>query len=246
MVMASGILDESHFTGQAILPDTLQAFPSDLWNIQLGFKHMRQYQNGWSSMLMFDVGSASDKPFRSLREVTVQLGGFLIIPAKNGRDSWMVGAMYSPLGTPNFPIPLLSYSWKPSETFQMNIGLPCNINWQPTDRLSFDVSYFPLLDVNALATYKLSDRLSAYGGYMNLTDSWFLSDRENRNDQFFAVEQRLIGGIRRELSKKMELDISAGYAFARQFGVGDFQTSLTDQVHLAPGAFLAGRLTWSF
>lgn len=245
-VMMSLNVDESHFSGEAILPDTLRAFPSDLWNVQVGLKHMRQLSNGWTSMLMFDIGSASDKPFHSMRDVNFQLGGFLIIPAKNDRDSWMLGVLYSPLGSPSFPIPLLSYSWKPSETFQMNIGLPCSMKWQATERLSFDLSYFPILSIDALATYKLSEHLHAYGGYQNVSDSWFLTDRVHKDDQFFANERRLIVGIRRDLSEKMKLDFSAGYAFDRHFGVGDFQTSLTDRVNLESGAFLAGRLTWDF
>lgn len=245
-IMASVNVEESHFSGQAILPDTLREFPSDLWSVQLGLEHMRQYSNGWSSMLMFDVGSASDRPFQSIRNMNVQLGGFLIIPASNERDSWIWGAIYSPLGSPNFPIPLLSYSWRPSEAFQMNIGLPCSLKWNATDRLCFDVSYFPILSVNALATYKLSELWHTYGGYQNVTNSWFLNDRAHQNDQFFAVEQRLIAGVRRDVSENVTIDVNAGYAFGRHYGVGTFQSALSDRVNLEAAAFLAGQVTWSF
>ncbi|WP_156514518.1 DUF6268 family outer membrane beta-barrel protein [Planctomyces sp. SH-PL14] len=190
-LMMSLSVDETHFSGRATLPDTQRAFPSDLWNIQVGLKHIHQYANGWTSMLMFDVGSASDKPFQAVRDVSVQLGGFLIIPARNERDSWMLGVLYSPLGSPSFPIPLISYHWKPSDTFEMNIGLPSNLKWQATDRLSFDLSYFPILSIDALATYKLTEQLHLYGGYQNISRSWFLADRVHRNDQFFANERRL-------------------------------------------------------
>jgi hypothetical protein len=245
-LMMSLSVDETHFSGRATLPDTQRAFPSDLWNIQVGLKHMHQYANGWTSMLMFDVGSASDKPFQAVRDVSVQLGGFLIIPAKNERDSWMLGVLYSPLGSPSFPIPLISYHWKPSETFEMNIGLPSSLKWQATDRLSFDLSYFPILSIDALATYKLTEQLHLYGGYQNVSRSWFLADRVHRNDQFFANERRLIVGLKHELTKSLKVDFHTGYAFDRQFGEGDFQTSLSDRVNLQSGVFAAGRLTWSF
>lgn len=250
MVMMSVGVNQTHFSGDAILPETLRAFPEDLWNVQVGLKHMRQMENGWTSMLMFDVGSASDKPFNSTREIGFQIGGFLMIPAKNERDMWTVGAMYSPLGSPNFPIPLLSYNWKPSDTFQMSIGLPCNLQWKPIDRLTIDVSWFPIMSVNALATYEVTDKLNIYGGYQNVSDSYFLADRVNRDDQFVANEQQLIIGLRRDLTEKLSFDINAGYAFSRYFGIGDgmgnAKSDLTDLVELESGAFLAAKLTWNF
>jgi hypothetical protein len=65
-------------------------------------------------------------------------------------------------------------------------------------------------------------------------------------DQFFAIEQRLIVGVRRDLGEHMAIDVNAGYAFDRHFGEGDDQLDLSDRVNLASGAFLAGQLTWSF
>jgi hypothetical protein len=245
-VMLSAGVDNSHFSGNAVLPDSMRPFPDDLWNIELGLKYMHQFSNGWTGMMMADVGSPSDRPFHALRDMSYQLGGFLQIPAQNGRDSWMVGAMYSPSGTPNFPIPMLAYNWNPSETFHMNIGVPFSLNWQPTEELSFDISYTPLLDNDALANYKLSDQLRAYGGYQYVTDAYFLSDRVHDKDQFFAIEQRLIVGVRRDLGEHMAIDVNAGYAFDRHFGEGDDQLNLRDRVNLESGAFMAGQLTWKF
>lgn len=90
VAMVSVGVDKSHFSGQATLPDSLRSFPSDLWIIDVGLKHMHEFDNGWSSMLMVDVGSPSDKPFHSSRELSYQVGGFMQIPANNGRDSWTV------------------------------------------------------------------------------------------------------------------------------------------------------------
>ena len=53
-----------------------------------------------------------------------------------------------------------------------------------------------------------------------MSESRFLHDRADRQDQFFAIEQRLIGGLRRGLSDKLLLDINAGDAFNRFFEVG--------------------------
>jgi hypothetical protein len=94
-------------------------------------------------MLMFDIESASDEPFQSSREIKYTMGGFYRKPAKNGRDSWMFGAIYSPTGWPDFPIPLLAYQWNPSDSFHLSIGLPLSMNWKPTDRLNLDMALGP-------------------------------------------------------------------------------------------------------
>lgn len=244
--MLSVGVDESHFSGQATLPDSQRPFPADLWIIDVGLKHMHEFDNGWSSMVMVDVGSPSDKPFHSTRELSYQVGGFMQIPAKNGRDSWTVGAVYSPSGSPAIPLPILSYNWHPSETFHMNIGLPFEMTWEPTEQWSFNLSYTPLLDVDALATYKFTDQLRVYGGYQYATDSYFLADREERKDRFFAIEQRLVVGVHQDLGKHFAIDLNAGYAFDRHFGEGDDQLDLSDRVDLESGAFLGGRLSYNF
>ena len=46
----------------AVLPNTRQAFPSDLWNISMGTNYMHKFDNGWTAGAMFNFGSASDRP----------------------------------------------------------------------------------------------------------------------------------------------------------------------------------------
>jgi len=244
-VMMSLSVDQSHFSGEAELPETLRVFPSDLWKIQVGVKHMHQFSSGSSSMLMFDVESASDKPFQSSRDIKYTLGGFYRKPAKNGRDSWMLGAIYSPMGWPNFPIPLVAYNWHPSDRLQMNIGLPLSINWKPTKKVNVDLSLGPS-GADALTNVKLSDRLQAYGGYQQIADQYFLSGRPQRDDALFAVEQRLLVGFRRNLRKGMKLDFSAGYAFDRHYGEGEDQQDLRDRVNLESSVFVRAKFLWDF
>ncbi len=249
-VMLGLIVDNSHFSGEAILPDTHRTFPKNLWNISLGLKHMHQFANGWTSMLMFDVGSASDEPFHAARDMSYTIGGFLMIPARNARDKWMLGAIYSPFGSPSmpFPIPLISYNWRPSERLTMNIGLPADLTWAPTDRFSIKVDYMPLTNINAIGTYKCSDDCSLYGGYQYVNGQYLLSDRVHALDTFVTLEQQLVLGARRSFGKHFVADVSGGYAFGRQFGVGQGmdQTNLNDKVELDAGVFLAARLKWNF
>lgn len=245
-VMATVAVDETHFSGDAILPDTMQAFPSDLWDIELGLKYMHEFANGWSSMMSVDIGSPSDKPFHAFRDMSYQLMGFLQIPTKNGRDAWTVGAMYSPSGSPAFPIPILAYGWKPTEQFHMNIGLPFDMKWRPTDKLSFDVSYIPLTNINAIANYNCSEKLRFYGGYQYFTEQYFLADRIKRQELFYAIEQRLIVGAKHDVWRNLSIDVNAGYAFDRHYGKGEDQQDLYDRVNLESGAFFAAGLNWNF
>lgn len=244
-LMASLGVDESHFSGEALLPDSQRAFPSDLWKVQVGLKHMRQYSSGATRMLLFDVESASDKPFQSSRDIDYTVGGFYLKPAKNGRDSWTLGAIYSPLGYPNFPIPLVSYNWNRSKTFRMSLGIPLSMSWQPIDDLSLDVSVNPG-GGDAIATYKISDRSGAYGGYQQVSDQYFLSDRLDKKEAFFALEKRWIVGVRRDVGKGVSFNLNAGYAFDRRYGEGDDERDLDDRVDLEPTSFLGAKLIWNF
>lgn len=244
-VMLGVSVDQSHFSGKALLPSSGKAFPSDLWKIQVGLKHMRQFANGSSRMLMFDIESASDQPFETSREMNFTLGGFYLKPAKNGRDSWTLGVIYSPLGWPNFPIPLVSYNWTPSDKFQLRIGLPFAMTWRSTDKLTVDMALSPG-GIDGIATYKWSERSHAYGGYQRISDQYFLVGRAEKEDAFFSIEQRLIVGFRRDLWQGGRLDLTGGYAFDRHFGVGDDERDLRDRMNLDSGIFLGAKLIFEF
>src|SRR5262249_37068685 len=104
---------------------------------------------------------------------------------------------------------------------------------------TLDLSYFPLTNVHARATYRVAGGVHVYGGYEFLNESYFLADRADTRDRFLGFEQRLIGGVRWDLWRHATLDLSAGYAFDRFYGEGRNQGgSLHDRVDIAPGAFL--------
>jgi hypothetical protein len=177
----------------------------------------------------------------------VSLGAFLRVPARNDRDMWTFGLVYSSAGQLNFPLPLISYLWNPSDTFQLNIGLPFALTWRPTADWTINLSYAPLTNVNARVTYRALERLAVYGGYQFLTAAYLLADREVRTDRFFEFEQRLVTGLRWNVWRSAVLDLNAGYAFDRHYGEGRNQGSgLHDQVHLAPSAFLGVNLLVRF
>lgn len=247
MVMASLRVTHSLFSTDAVLPDTGRRFPGELWNVNLGLTFLHKFENGWTGGLMTGFGSASEQPFHSLREMNVNLGAFLTVPARNERDSWMFAVIYSPAGNLNFPIPGVAYVWNPSERLRVNIGLPFSVLWKPTEDLTVNISYVPLTNVNARATYKLTDALSSYVGYEFLNESYFLADRRDRRDRFMAFEQRLIAGVRYDLLERLALDLNAGYAFDRHYGEGRNQGSnLRDRINIESGPFLGASLRLKF
>lgn len=239
MLMATAGVRNTFFSTDALLPDSQLQFPKQLWNLNFGMNYMHQFDNGWTGMVMTGFGSASDKPFHSIREVTANLGGFLRIPAANDRDTWQVGAMYMAGGPVNFPLPMLSYGWNPSERLRISIGLPMSLCWKPADDLTLELSYAPLLNINAKLTYEFVPQVKLYGGYEYLNESYFLADRTDRNDRFFAFEQRLVSGLKWDIGKSTTIDLNGGYSFGRYYGSGSNQFgSLRDRVDVSAGPFL--------
>ena len=246
-LMANLSVRNTLFSTDAVLPDTGRAFPGQLWSVNLGVNYMHQFDNGWTGGLMAGVGSASDKPFHSIDEMTANIGAFLRVPAANGRDSWQFMLMYAEGGAMNFPIPMASYNWNPSDQLQVNIGLPLSVVWKPTEYLDVNLSYVPLYNINARVTYRPWAGVRLYGGYEFLNESYFLADRADVNDRFFVLEQRLVTGVRWDFWKISSVEVNGGYSFGRRFGEGTSQWgSLHDQVDVRPGPFLGLRAGWRF
>jgi len=237
----------SLYSGEVTLPDTGRPFPAELWDVSFGVNYLHQFDNDWTGLLMVSAGTSGDEPFQSGDEINIMLGGMLLIPARNQRDSWTLGVMYSPAGTLNFPIPMVAYSWNPSESFQMNLGLPFRLHWEPGSDWAIDLSYVPLTNVNARLTYLIHDRMQLYGAYENLSEAYFLSDRVNSEDRFFVFEQRLVMGMKCDIGRHLSAELNSGYAFEREFGEGENQgAGLHDKVRLSPGVFLGLNLRFEF
>ncbi len=242
VLMTAAVRNTLFFT-DAILPDSHRPFPNELWNINLGMMYLHKFANGWTGGLSTTFGSASDKPFHSINEMNVGFFGFLQVPAKNDRDSWMFSLMYSPIGNLTFPVPGIAYSWKPSNDLYLNIGIPFSIMWRPFEDLTLNFSYIPITNINARASYRLTDGLNLYGGFEWLNEAYFLADRMEQRERFLAFEKRLVSGIRWDIWRYAALELNAGYAFDRYYGEGQNQISnLRNRVDIDPGAIVGANL----
>lgn len=246
LALTGGVRHTLFFT-DAALPDSGRPFPDQLWNVSLGLAYAHTLANGWTVGGLTSVGSASDRPFNSLNELTGNLIGFVRIPARNDRDAWLLGLTYSPVGNLNFPVPVVAYGWNPSDRLRVNVGLPFSLLWRPTDELTLSLSYVPIVNVTARLTWRPVERLAVFGGFEWLNEAYLLADRANDRDRFRAFEKRLVAGARWDVWKHGAVEVNGGYAFDRYYGVGENSIgNLRDRVDVASGAFLGGALRVRF
>jgi len=225
------------FHTSAILPDSRMPFPQDLWNIRLGTSYRHLFDNGWIAGGTLSVGSASDEPFHSIKEMTFGVNAFLRIP-QGEHNAWLFSLNYSPTSEISFPIPGIAYVYQPSENFRANIGLPFALMYRPIDDLTLDFSYMLLRTVHAKASYRVYGPIRMYGGFDWSNESYFLADRANENDRFFYYDKRLSGGMQIFFSKGALLDLSAGYDFDRFYFQGaQYADNHHDRIDVGNGPF---------
>lgn len=232
-------------SGGAMLTGTTQPVPDQLWSLQLGTMHTRDYDNGWNAGGMFLFGSASDRPFAALRDMTFTLALFANRPARNQRDAWNVSLLYSPTAQLPYPMPGLAYVWRPSPKVEASIGVPSSLTYRPTERTSLALTYVPLTNFNARAARTLVNGWTLYSDYQIYTETYFLSDRIETRERFYVFDQRVSVGAERVIGSGFALNCSALYLFNRQLFQGDnFFSDRTDVVRFDPGVGLSANLVW--
>lgn len=80
MLMMTGGMEHTWFDTNAILPDSGNPFPDELWKIRLGTQYVRRYNNGWTGMLGTSIGSSTDVPFDAARDLLFTVMGMLSVP----------------------------------------------------------------------------------------------------------------------------------------------------------------------
>jgi hypothetical protein len=209
---------EAIHTG-AILPNTDQPFPDQLWDVRLGAGYRHLFENGWIFGANVSFGSASNEPFHGINELTVGLNTSLRIPSGE-HNAWLFSLSYSPTGELSFPIPGVAYVWVPNDELRMNIGLPFMIWYRPTEDWTLEASYMLLTTVHARATYRVCAPLRVYAGFDWTNESWFIVPRPDDKDRLFYYEQRLSVGAVTNIGRTFLLDVSTGYVFNRMYFEG--------------------------
>jgi hypothetical protein len=230
----------------AVLPATGMPFPPDLWNIGLGASYRHLFDNGWIAGGGMSIGSASDKPFHSIDEMTMGVNAFLRIP-QGEHNAWLFSLAYSPTSELNFPIPGVAFLWQPVDYLRINVGLPFAVWYRPTEDLTLEASYMLIRSVHAKATYRVFGCWRVYGGYDFSNEGYFLADRPDIRDRFFAYDQHLSAGVQYLLGRQAVLDLCTGYVFDRFFFEGrQFSSNNLNRVNVGDGTFLSLRFDYRF
>ncbi|QDU25130.1 hypothetical protein ETAA8_01910 [Anatilimnocola aggregata] len=238
-------LEHLEIGGNAILPDSGTPLPADLWKLSIGTLHSREFDNGWRAGFMFNVGSASDRPFAGIRDMTLTTLGFLNVPSGE-RDAWSFSLFYSPTSQLPFPIPGVAYVWRPSDQFTANIGIPFSLRYQPTETFTFTASYLPLTNVALRGSQRLGDYWNLYASYQIVNETYWLSERVNTQDRLYLFDQRVGIGLERELAFGFKLDLAAAYLFDRRiFQAESFSDARHDVLDIEPGPAVSLLFSWS-
>ena len=233
----SGGVRNSLIDSEAVLPNTGQPIPDELWNISLGLRYARQLNDGWLASGGLSIGSASDHPFASIREMNVGVNSMLRVP-QGDHNAWIFSLSYSPTSELNFPIPGISFSYNPSPQFHANIGVPFQMTWRPTDDWQFQASYMLIRTVHVKSQYRIAERLSAVAAYDWSNEAYSLLDRPDLDDRFFIYDQRVSMGLQLAVATNVTASLSAGYVFDRFMYEGQsFSPNNSNAINLGAGPF---------
>ncbi len=207
------------FQTSAILPNSTQPFPEELWDVRLGGTYRHLFDNGWIAGGGLSFGSSGDHPFENSRDSTGSINVFLTIP-QGERNYWLLSLAYSSNTDVPFPIPGVAFVWQPTDYFRAQIGLPLQIMYRPIDDLTLDVSYMLLYTFRAWATYRITPKLRIYAGYEIGDEAYPLDERTDLTDRLFYYDQHVVGGVQYRFNPRMSLDLSGGYTFDRFYFEG--------------------------
>ncbi|MFZ4731536.1 MAG: hypothetical protein ACOYK7_03230 [Pirellulales bacterium] len=229
----------------AVLPDSGLPVPDTLWLAETGVTHIRPLASGATVGGTLLIGSASDRPFAALRDMTLMAIVFANRPAANGRDDWNASLFYSPTSQLPFPVPGLAYVWRPTPSVEAKLGVPAGLEWTPDDDWSLSLGFTPLVNVTAVLRRQLGGGFSAVALYRTDTETFFLADRTIDEERLYVFNQRVAVGLERVLARGFALEMTADYLFDRSLFQGtSFFAGRTDVVAVAPGAGLTVQLLW--
>ena len=232
---------------RAILPDSGRLYPKSLWEFSIGLGYLHRFDNGWSAGVLPRLGTISDRPFESTRDLNFSLVAFVRAPAALQGDFWTASLFYFPNSTLPFPFPGLAYEWNPDPTLQVSIGIPLSVRWQFAPDWQFDFAYRPVTQINSRLSYTVRQGFKLYGAFDWDPEGYYLSGRPDRRNLFFIQEKRLSGGVRVDVAPRLTFDFAGGLAFDRNSGVGRNSVDYRfDRVDVSRGGFISAWLLLNF
>lgn len=233
----------------AVLPDSRRALPGQFWDDRLGLAYRRQLDNGWIAGIMASGGSPSDKPFNSENELSLGAMAFLRVP-QGQRDAWLFMLNYNDDRNRDLPyrlpIPGLAYLYNPSPALQATLGLPfMGLRWVPAKDWDLTASYLAPFQVRTRLGWRLNQDWKTYAAFSWGNESWYLADRAHSENRIFFWQKEASLGLVRQLTPRLDLDLSLGYVFDRLIFQGEnYGDRDQDRIDLDDGALVQIRLGW--
>jgi hypothetical protein len=238
---ATGRVGVESFNTNAVLPDTHDRFPAELWNIGVGAGYRHLFDNGWIAGGSASIGSASDKPFESINVMSVSAQGFLRVP-QGEHNAWIFTVSMSSNSQvlPFLPIPGVAYLWAPNPQFQALIGFPfAHVTWRPTQDWIIQVTYALLTNFHTQVSYCLTREVRLFAAFDLENQNYYRAERIDLNERFFSYDDRLSAGVQWVPCRHATLSLSSGYLFDRYFFEGTRATSnSSNRVNIGDGAFV--------
>jgi hypothetical protein len=235
------------FSTDAVLPDG-RPFPEELWNVTIGSTYRHRFENGWIAGGQVTVSSPSDEPFHSLDEMAFGTTVFLRLP-RGERDAWLFLLNYSSTREflPHVPFPGLAYLYNPTDRLQLTLGVPLALFYRPFDNVFIDVFYAPITNVRARVGVRLTRTTEVFLAYAWENESYFLADRPDDDERFFAYQQRVTAGVRVGPIYGLRLELAGGYAFDRFYFEGEgYGDRDENRIDVDSGPFATVRLDFRF
>jgi hypothetical protein len=207
----------------AVLPRDGIPLPSQLWEVRIGGNYRGVVRRDWIWGVNASIGSASNEPFQAGDAFDGTLGGLLRIPHKE-RNAWLFFLYFATNREfLNYvPLPGAGYWWEPSDSFRAVIGVPfVSLAYNPIEKLSLDLSYFPVRNIRVEGKYRISWPLTLFAGFDWRNQRYFRADRDNNDERIFYYEKRIAGGLRVGVTKQIALTFEGGWAFDRFYFEGE-------------------------
>jgi len=229
----------------AVLPDTGEPFPDELWNVRFGTSYRHRFESGWIGALSVTVGSPSDRPFASLDEVDVNATALLRVPVRD-RDAWLFFLNYGSNREflPGIPIPGLGYVYQPSDqlTAVVATGL-VSLEYKPVETLTLSALYIAVRTVDVRLTYQVFRPVRVWVGFDWTNDRYLRADRTDPDDRLFYYEKRIRAGVIIGLARQLFIDVAGGYSFDRFYFEGEgYSDRNHNRIDVADGPFGAVRI----
>jgi hypothetical protein len=231
----------------ALLPDDRIPFPGQFWDIESGATYVRQTSDGSSWGVGITGGSASDRPFHSIREGVLTGLGFYRVPSVND-SAWLFYVVSSSNGQlgHNIPVPGVAYEFH-SGAWSGSVGFPfVSLRCRPVSVFEWTFDYAAVTDVETRANLLPAEGVRLFTGFAWTNQSWFRAGRADPNSLLFLYEKRLDAGASWSFGR-LKVEALTGFKFDRYF-VENQGLSLSgrNRVPIGPAPFFGLQLGFNY